>query len=181
MRFKGWTIFVTGGAGFIGSAVVRHLLQDTYANVVNIDKLTYAANLESLPGTTENMKYVFEKQCICDGLGLRRLFEKYQPDAVMNFAAESPCRSIDRWARRIHSDQRSRHLHNLAGSFAPLALAVGREAQEFPLLAHLYGRGVRLSRRRGVLHGDNGLCAELSLFGEQGILRPSGARVASDV
>ena len=46
MRFRGGTIFVTGGAGFIGSAVVRHLLQDTYANVVNIDKLTYAANLE---------------------------------------------------------------------------------------------------------------------------------------
>jgi dTDP-glucose 4,6-dehydratase len=75
---------------------VRHLLQDTYANVVNIDKLTYAANLDSLPGTAENMKYSFEKQCICDGLGLRRLFEKYQPDAVMNLAAESHVdRSID--------------------------------------------------------------------------------------
>ena len=96
MRFRGGTIFVTGGAGFIGSAVVRHLLQDTYANVVNIDKLTYAANLDSLPGTAGNMKYSFEKQCICDGLGLRRLFEKYQPDAVMNLAAESHVdRSID--------------------------------------------------------------------------------------
>ncbi|WP_454630185.1 dTDP-glucose 4,6-dehydratase [Bradyrhizobium cenepequi] len=96
MRFKGSTIFVTGGAGFIGSAVVRHLLRDTHARVVNIDKLTYAANPNSLPGAVENLNYSFEKQCICDGVGLRRLFEKYQPDAVMNLAAESHVdRSID--------------------------------------------------------------------------------------
>jgi dTDP-glucose 4,6-dehydratase len=96
MRFKGSTIFVTGGAGFIGSAVVRHLLRDSHARVVNIDKLTYAANLDSLSGAKENLNYSFEKQCICDGVGLRRLFEKYQPDAVMNLAAESHVdRSID--------------------------------------------------------------------------------------
>ncbi|WP_454630024.1 dTDP-glucose 4,6-dehydratase [Bradyrhizobium cenepequi] len=96
MRFKGSTIFVTGGAGFIGSAVVRHLLRDSHARVVNIDKLTYAANLDSLSGARENLNYAFEKQCICDGGGLRRLFEKYQPDAVMNLAAESHVdRSID--------------------------------------------------------------------------------------
>jgi dTDP-glucose 4,6-dehydratase len=96
MRFKGLTIFVTGGAGFIGSAVVRHLLRDTHARVVNIDKLTYAANLDSLPGAAENLNYAFEKTCICEGPNLRRLFEKYQPDAVMNLAAESHVdRSID--------------------------------------------------------------------------------------
>jgi dTDP-glucose 4,6-dehydratase len=96
MRFKGSTIFVTGGGGFIGSAVVRHLLHDTLARLVNIDKLTYAANLDSLPGATENLNYTFEKQCICEGASLRRLFEKYQPDAVMNLAAESHVdRSID--------------------------------------------------------------------------------------
>ncbi len=96
MRFKASTIFVTGGAGFIGSAVVRHLLHNTHARVVNIDKCTYAANLDLLPGTSENLNYAFEKQCICDGLGLRHLFERYQPDAVMNLAAESHVdRSID--------------------------------------------------------------------------------------
>jgi dTDP-glucose 4,6-dehydratase len=87
---------VTGGAGFIGAAVVRHLLRDTQARVVNIDKLTYAANLDSLPGALTNPRYAFEQQCICDGPGLRRLFEKYRPDAVMNLAAESHVdRSID--------------------------------------------------------------------------------------
>ncbi|WP_426610913.1 dTDP-glucose 4,6-dehydratase [Bradyrhizobium sp. McL0616] len=96
MRFEGSTIFVTGGAGFIGSAVVRHLLRDTHARVVNIDKLTYAANLESLPGAEANPRYAFEKQCICEALSLRKLFEKYQPIAVMNLAAESHVdRSID--------------------------------------------------------------------------------------
>jgi dTDP-glucose 4,6-dehydratase len=96
MRFKGSTIFVTGGGGFIGSAVVRHLLRDTLARVINIDKLTYAANLDSLPGATENLNYTFERQCICEGASLRRLFEKYRPDAVMNLAAESHVdRSID--------------------------------------------------------------------------------------
>src|SRR4051812_48002384 len=96
MRFKGSTIFVTGGTGFIGSAVVRHLLRDTRARVVNIDKLTYAANLNSLPGATDNSYYAFEKADICDGQALRKLFDKYQPDAVMNLAAESHVdRSID--------------------------------------------------------------------------------------
>src|SRR6202011_4601605 len=96
MRFKGSTIFVTGGAGFIGSAVVRHLLRDTGAFVVNIDKLTYAANLHSIPNAGGDPRYAFHKVDICDGPQLRELFNRYQPDAVMNLAAESHVdRSID--------------------------------------------------------------------------------------
>ncbi|OKO73838.1 dTDP-glucose 4,6-dehydratase [Bradyrhizobium sp. AS23.2] len=117
MRFAGATIFVTGGAGFIGSAVIRHLLRDTGARVVNIDKLTYAANLASLPGATENPRYAFERQCICEADSLRKLFEKYQPDAVMNVAAESHVdRSIDAPAEFIQT--------NIVGTFTLLQEAL---------------------------------------------------------
>ena len=96
MRFQGSTIFVTGGAGFIGSAVCRHLLADTQARVVNLDKLTYAASLDNIPGGPGNPRYAFERADICDGPHLRRLFEQYRPDGVMNLAAESHVdRSID--------------------------------------------------------------------------------------
>ena len=66
MRFKGSTIFVTGGAGFIGSAVVRHLLRDTAAFVANIDKLTYAANLHCIPDATGSPRYSFQRADISD-------------------------------------------------------------------------------------------------------------------
>jgi dTDP-glucose 4,6-dehydratase len=96
MGLSGSTIFVTGGAGFIGSAVVRHLLDRTDAFVVNIDKLTYAANLSSIPRARGHQRYAFAKVDICNGAELRALFDRYRPDAVMNLAAESHVdRSID--------------------------------------------------------------------------------------
>lgn len=89
-------ILVTGGAGFIGSAVVRHILNNTGDSVVNVDKLTYAGNLESLAQVADNPRYSFEQVDICNRSELDRVFQQHQPDAVMHLAAESHVdRSID--------------------------------------------------------------------------------------
>jgi len=89
-------ILVTGGAGFIGSAAVRHLINDTQHSVVNVDKLTYAGNLESLKTVDRNPRYAFEQVDICDAAELKRVFNTHQPDIVMHLAAESHVdRSID--------------------------------------------------------------------------------------
>ena len=82
-------ILVTGGAGFIGSAVIRHIITNTKDEVINLDKLTYAGNLESLNSVATNARYVFEQVDICDRTELDRVFNAYQPDAVMHLAAES--------------------------------------------------------------------------------------------
>lgn len=82
-------ILVTGGAGFIGSAVIRHIIKNTDNEVLNIDKLTYAGNLESLEGVDQNSRYQFSKTDICKREALDKLFADFQPDLVMHLAAES--------------------------------------------------------------------------------------------
>lgn len=82
-------ILVTGGAGFIGSAVVRHIINNTQDSVVNVDKLTYAGNLESLAEVSDSERYSFEHADICDAEAMARIFSQHQPDAVMHLAAES--------------------------------------------------------------------------------------------
>lgn len=87
---------ITGGAGFIGSAVIRELIHNTGHRVVNVDKLTYAGNLESLESISDSERYTFVQADICDAPAMQHLFEQHQPDVVMHLAAESHVdRSID--------------------------------------------------------------------------------------
>ena len=89
-------VIVTGGAGFIGSALIRHLVGNQLAEVVNLDKLTYAGNLESLQSVEKSPLYHFEQADICDPAAVKRLFDDFQPDTIMHLAAESHVdRSID--------------------------------------------------------------------------------------
>lgn len=89
-------ILITGGAGFIGSAVIRYIINHTQDSVINVDKLTYAVNPKALTSVEDNPHYIFEQADICDQLELERIFKQYQPDAVMHLAAESHVdRSID--------------------------------------------------------------------------------------
>jgi len=89
-------LLITGGAGFIGSAVIRHIIHNTGHSVINVDKLTYAGNLESLVSVENNSRYAFEQVDICDANEIKRVFNEHQPDIVMHLAAESHVdRSID--------------------------------------------------------------------------------------
>mgnify|MGYP003326392992 CR=1 FL=1 len=82
-------ILVTGGAGFIGSALLRYIINDTNYSVVNLDRLTYAGNLESLETIEQDSRYAFEQVDICDTHKIKRVFDTYRPNVVMHLAAES--------------------------------------------------------------------------------------------
>ena len=109
-------ILVTGGAGFIGSAVVRHIINHTQDSVINLDKLTYAGNLDSIASVADSERYAFVQADICDRAALDKIFAEHQPDAVMHLAAESHVdRSIDSAGEFIQT--------NIVGTFTLLEAA----------------------------------------------------------
>ena len=109
-------IIVTGGAGFIGSAVIRHIISNTDDEVLNIDKLTYAGNLESLKEVDKNSRYTFQQIDICDKEALEQAFDSFKPNLVMHLAAESHVdRSIDGPAEFINT--------NIVGTYHLLEVA----------------------------------------------------------
>jgi dTDP-glucose 4,6-dehydratase len=122
-------VLVTGGAGFIGSAVVRHIVRDTDWLVANVDKLTYAGNLESLAGARDSNRHTHFKVDIVDRAAIDRIFEVFRPDAVLHLAAESHVdRSIDGAAPFIET--------NITGTYTLLEAALA------------YWRGLDLEARR---------------------------------
>ena len=109
-------ILVTGGAGFIGSAVVRYIIEHTENEVLNLDKLTYAGNLESLKAVDHSSRYQFQQADICDAEAVTEIFKHFQPDVVMHLAAESHVdRSIDGPAAFIQT--------NILGTYTLLEVA----------------------------------------------------------
>ncbi|ENV71741.1 dTDP-glucose 4,6-dehydratase [Acinetobacter johnsonii ANC 3681] len=109
-------ILVTGGVGFIGSAVIRHIIENTHHHVLNVDKLTYAGNLESLQSIEQSERYQFFQTDICDQVELEKIFENFQPNVVMHLAAESHVdRSIDGPATFIQT--------NIVGTYSLLEAA----------------------------------------------------------
>ncbi|MCD6250968.1 MAG: dTDP-glucose 4,6-dehydratase [Psychrobacter sp.] len=109
-------VLITGGAGFIGSAVIRHIINSTDNEVLNIDKLTYAGNLESLKDIDQSPRYEFQQIDICNKVALEKAFDSYQPNLVMHLAAESHVdRSIDGPAEFINT--------NIVGTYTLLEVA----------------------------------------------------------
>jgi len=100
-------LLITSGAGFIGSAVIRHIIQNTQDEAVNLDKLTYAGNLESLAQVSDSERYAFEQVDICNLAELDPVLSEHQPDAVMHLAAES------------HVDRSAAFIETLASSCTP--------------------------------------------------------------
>lgn len=177
-------LLITGGAGFIGSAVIRHIINNTKDEVVNLDKLTYAGNLESLAEVSENSRYAFEKVDICNRMEVDRVLTEHQPDAIMHLAAESHVdRSIDGPAAFIET--------NIVGTYTLLEAArqywQGLDEQRhnnfrFHHIStdEVYGDLAELpSPLAGEGQGERGKDQELPLFTEQTPYAPSSPYSAS--
>ncbi len=165
-------LLITGGAGFIGSALVRHVLTHTDHHVINVDKLTYAGNLDSLASIANNPRYVFVKADIADQSAMQQCFQDVQPDAVMHLAAES---HVD----RSISDPGAFLQTNVMGTFTLLntALAYWREKSESERSAFRFLH-ISTDEVFGDLHGSTDKFTELTPYAPSSPY--SASKAASD-
>lgn len=165
---------ITGGAGFIGSAVIRHIIQHTEDSVVNVDKLTYAGNLDNLSTVNHSARYCFEPVDICNQAELQRVFNTHQPDAVMHLAAESHVdRSIDNPSTFIDT--------NISGTYKLLETA-RRYWQQLDAKKQMRFRFHHVSTDEvygDLPHPDDDPQAHLQLFSETSPYAPSSPYAAS--
>lgn len=167
-------LLITGGAGFIGSAVIRHIIQNTQDEVVNLDKLTYAGNLESLAEVSGSERYAFEQVDICNRTEVDRVLAQHQPDAIMHLAAESHVdRSIDGPADFIET--------NIVGAYTLLeATRQYWQALECDKKANFRFHHISTDEVYGDLpHHDESDAAEEHLFTERTAYAPSSPYSAS--
>jgi dTDP-glucose 4,6-dehydratase len=152
------TFLITGGAGFIGSAVVREQLNNSNHKVVIVDKLTYAGNLESLRSVANHPHYTFVRADICDAAVMQKTFNHYQPDVVMHLAAESHVdRSIDSPAEFIQT--------NIVGTYTLLEAArTYWSALSTESRAKFRFHHISTDEVYGDLHGTDGFFAETSSY-----------------
>ncbi|MDO4223255.1 MAG: dTDP-glucose 4,6-dehydratase [Acinetobacter sp.] len=151
-------ILVTGGAGFIGSAVVRHLMNDTEHTVLNVDKLTYAGNLESLSSIADCPRYQFSQTDICNKAEMERLFAEFQPDIVMHLAAES---HVDRSITGSHAFIET----NIIGTYTLLEVARAYFAQlDESKKAAFRFHHISTDEVYGDLHGTDDLFTETTPY-----------------
>src|SRR5580698_11334557 len=149
-------VIVTGGAGFIGSAVCRHIVADLGHEVVVVDKLTYAGNLASLAPIASSPNYTFEKLDICDADAIRAIFSKYRPHAIVHLAAESHVdRSIDGSNIFVQT--------NIVGTFTLLEIVRGYLEKNKTRLDEFRFLHVSTDEVYGSL-GDNGLFNETTPY-----------------
>ena len=164
------SFLITGGAGFIGSAVIRGLIDQSAHHVINVDKLTYAGNLESLADVADNDRYTFIQADICDGARIKQIFDEREPDIVMHLAAESHVdRSIDGPDDFIRT--------NIMGTYVLLEAArrhwVGLKADQPEKAQEFRFHHISTDEVYGDLHGSD------DLFTEQTAYAPSSPYSAS--
>ncbi|MDO4431221.1 MAG: dTDP-glucose 4,6-dehydratase [Lonepinella koalarum] len=162
------TILITGGAGFIGSALIRYLISHSEYQIINVDKLSYAANLAALDEFSSHKNYIFEQVDIANQSELERIFQQYQPDVVMNLAAESHVdRSIDSPDHFIQS--------NIVGTYNLLEVA-RHYWQDLPSEQKVRFRFLQISTDE--VYGDLA-DTTLSAFTENSPYKPSSPYSAS--
>ena len=176
-------LLVTGGAGFIGSAFIRHVHRGSDASIVNVDALTYAANPAALEHVAQSPRYRFEKADIADARAMAAIIAGAPAGCDRQYRGRDPCRPLDRRPGRLHPDQRRRHVDACSTRRGSTGARCRASAAPRFRFHHVSTDEVFGSLAPGdpASVESSAVSAELALCREQGRRRPSRARLAQDL